>query len=211
MERTVFKISLGESDVNRLKSIKVIGSVRSFVEGDNGVFFRHMPILDTGTKNVEITNVETGIFGMMFKMRFKKLSRTDKIEIFMHNEIYCSENKKLVRRFYPESALDEFSPRIVREVDLLRYRMKFLIPIALSSVIIGTYASVYAYNQKPNSRLIRINHPDAYSFSRRYVKYTGDFKTDFQAALVNLWFNYPIDITGFDDKIKRITLEELNK
>lgn len=202
-------ISIEEYNLNRLKAIGTINKLRCFVEGKSDVFFPHLPVLDTGTSEVKIYKVKTGIYDMNISIKFKKLSKSDKIEIEVYNELASPEQRKLTRRFYPESALKEFTPSLVREVDMVRYRMKFLIPLALSAVISGSSASVFAYNQDIGSRLIRVKHEDIYTFTRKYISYTGDFNTDFQSALLSLWFNYPVDMTGFDEKIKRITLEEM--
>lgn len=210
MEKIKERISIEEVKVNKLRSLSIVNSMKSFVEGKSGIFYHHLPALDIGTNKVEIREVNTGIYDMSFTLKFKRLSNTDKIEIQLYNQMLSPQNKELSRRFYPENALKEYSPNMVREVSLVMYRMKFLIPLAISSVVAGSKASVFDYNQRIENRLLRVNHSDMYDFTRQYISYTGDFNVDFQATMLNLWFNYPIDITGFDDKIKRITLEEMN-
>lgn len=201
-------ISIGENEVYRLRALAEVENLRTFVDGESDLFFRHIPALNTGTRRVGIRELYTGIKGFKYGLKFKRLAKKDKIEFFIHNEIYFSGNKGFAQRFYPDDAPSSFSPEKIRELSLFRFRMKFLVALAFTSVISGSEARFYAHNQRKESRLMRIKHEEIYPYIKEYTNFTGDFAKDFKKAMNVLWYNYPVDITGFDDKIKRISLEE---
>lgn len=158
--------------------------------------------------------VQTDILGYCYMIFYKKLKYKEKIEIKIFDELQSLKDPHALKRFLPEVEDEIIKPdgeSNIGDITYISHRFKFLFGLAFVSVCPRAKMTVYDTTQKKENKLFSIHRNGISIFMIDWIDMTDNKQENLRRAFNYLWFNYPVDITGFDDRIKRITLEEMIK
>lgn len=88
------------------------------------------------------------------------------------------------------------------EMRRLFKRVELIAGMALCAIVPVSNVSGYRDRQTARDRYFKFGHVELNALVTKHTALTGNFKEDYQKALRILWFYYPYDLTGHDEKIK---------
>lgn len=175
------------------------------ISGPKGVFDPHLHGLDERRKKQYFT-IQSVLDYFTVSQHVTKNKYEDKMMVNITNHAFSNKERTQRLLFGPDVGVSH--PWYTTSVMKLQLRAQIMASMALCGIIAGTRVAGYDRLQTPSQRLYWLNHEDIYNYLRQYMRPTGNFKQDFLNAFYVFWFKGTQDMTGNDETIKRVFLEE---
>lgn len=196
--------------ISGMESLIRSSDLRIIIDGVHGTFSnRFREFEDIG--NIVTDNFETDILHYKYFMSFKKLKYHEKLEVKIAGEFIGSIQRDILKRLYPEDVPSNLVPDLIPDMVMLSNRFKLLLGIAVLINSPGGRLRVFRHNQKTSNRIYQLHFNGISPFTDHWFERTEDTYENISRALNYLWFNYQVDITGKDNLVKKISLEEMYK
>lgn len=174
-------------------------NLRVLVEGDKGIFHDYFTVLtkDRGRMvNSDPLDIQFLTYGFNFEYYLNK--NEDRIKLYPYDLQYTNEKRERARRYFMTTE--------GIGLDIIEDRTHLILGFALSSIIKGSQVTIEDLNAPLSDQLVvKYLHEDLNKFLGEEYNPTGDIITDLTLAFNTFWYEFPVDLTGHDSEIAKIS------